>query len=319
MVSMMALRKEERLELEVQKLNEYLATLPSQEEWQSLKSQLRAKSQECELLRKKLKDSLELVDKNSDAVIVAEERSRKLELANEDLSKELSYEKIKHEQKKDLLDKPVNAGAKEVDRLTESNEKLREERNKLKKYVILSKEKHKSELSSLESELKDAKSRVSQLSEENEILRNSEEEERKSNFMLRNQVKNAFGRVSDLQEEIQALQESLKTAKLAQDNLRQGVETISEVKRLYLELAALSRAILQISSNEDPSLSGLLGISSPASPCSPPLQLNETKDFSSELQDLVKAQQEQLDDLRKIVSEKYALELADKSEGCLTQ
>lgn len=260
-----------------------------------------------------------MVDKNSDAVVVAEQRSRKLELANEDLSKELSYEKIKHEQKKDLLDKPVNAGAKEVDRLTESNEKLREERNKLKKYVILSKEKHKSELSSLESELKDAKSRVSQLSEENEILRNSGEEERISNFMLRNQVKNAFGRVSDLQEEIQALQESLKTAKLAQDNLRQGAESISEVKRLYSELAALSRAILQISSNEDPSLSGLLGISSPSSPCSPPLQLNETKDFSSELQDLVKAQQEQLDDLRKIVSEKYALKLADKSEGCLTQ
>lgn len=64
MVSMMALRKEERLELEVQKLNEYLATLPSQEEWQSLKSQFRAKSQECELLRNKTRKCFLVLDRD---------------------------------------------------------------------------------------------------------------------------------------------------------------------------------------------------------------------------------------------------------------
>ena len=64
------------------------------------------------LLNQRLNAVRDLADKNSEAVGVAEARNRILELANEDLKKELYYEKMRHDQKKNLLDQPNNESVK---------------------------------------------------------------------------------------------------------------------------------------------------------------------------------------------------------------
>ena len=73
----------------IKKLNEYLATLPSQDEWQKIKDDLYLKIEEGLRLNQRLNAVRDLADKNSEAVVVAEARNRILELANEDLKKEL--------------------------------------------------------------------------------------------------------------------------------------------------------------------------------------------------------------------------------------
>ena len=93
-------------------------------------------------------------------------------------------------------------------------------------------------------------------------------------------------------------------------------------------MASLSQALVQISlDQEDPSISNLLGIA-PVSPLlSSPSSHNDVRpdaanaqDFETEIQDLINVQQKQLEDLRKIVLEKYADKIADKSaDNCLTQ
>ena len=179
----------------IQKLKEYLALLPSQDEWQEKKDELDVKIEECLLLNQRLNAVRDLADKNSEAVGVAEARNRILELANEDLKKELCYEKMRHDQKKNLLDQPNNESVKEMIETTETIEKLSNENKKLKKYFSIIKEKHKTQVLAVENQLKVANERISHLSQENEALQTREKEERKSNTMLRNQVKRAFGQV----------------------------------------------------------------------------------------------------------------------------
>ena len=147
------------------------------------------------LLNQRLNAVRDLADKNSEAVGVAEARNRILELANEDLKKELCYEKMRHDQKKNLLDQPNNESVKEMIETTEMIEKLSNENKKLKKYFSIIKEKHKTQVLAVENQLKVANERISHLSQENEALQTREKEERKSNTMLRNQVKRAFGQV----------------------------------------------------------------------------------------------------------------------------
>ena len=174
----------------IQKLKEYLALLPSQDEWQEKKDELDVKIEECLLLNQRLNAVRDLADKNSEAVGVAEARNRILELANEDLKKELCYEKMRHDQKKNLWDdQPKNESVKET------IEKLSDENKKLKKYFSIIKEKHKTQVLAVENQLKVANERISHLSQENEALQTRGKEERKSNTMLRNQVKRAFGQV----------------------------------------------------------------------------------------------------------------------------
>ena len=179
----------------IKKLNEYLATLPSQDEWQKIKDDLYLKIEEGLRLNQRLNAVRDLADKNSEAVVVAEARNRILELANEDLKKELCYEKMRHDQKKELLNQPNNESVKEIACMTETIERLKNENKKLKKYYPIMKEKHNTKVLALENQLTVANERISQLSQEHEVLQTREEAERKSNTMLRNQVKKAFGQV----------------------------------------------------------------------------------------------------------------------------
>lgn len=317
-------------------LENYIQTLPSEDEFTALKNRCRAKEDECGRLNMKItslalkleksgKEVKGLLDSRDSSEIQLEELLLRLKEAEGRLS---GYDRRRS------LAKDMD-GIKNEEVLAR-NDELKEENEQLRKLVHLTQKRHKREA---EKKSKDMESMVAELEErrkEGDKMHEALGEQTTTSNFLRENLTECKAKVGALTRRSDALSSELDSARKGEqswadlDGLYRSLA--QEMSRCLREIKSLSETTKQIVGGEDPDVSVLLGLrdlsgnrNNGSHSSELPGVIGDSISHDGRLATLrsqlcdVKAVRTDLAKIRDGISEKYAENLGDNFNSCISQ
>ncbi len=328
-------RHREKVEKGRQSLERYLTTLPSQEEFEGLKRRFRKKEAEAEGLHSELaearaagrsaageRDEMEASLKVREGE-AADLRAR-LKSAEEDL-----YASARRRSEAAKAAEGGEAGLEAMSTLEavlEERDAWRKECERTKKALVLTEAKYKKDMRCVTGELRRKRQELEEAWGELESTKSKLKEETSTSGFLREDLTKARGEAAGLRGRVEALEKDLAESRHSgQDSERadRACDALArEMSRCARDLSSLSQSARLLARGEDPGVSQLLGITSPGGYVeegdpelqSPAARLARARALLGE----VKETREAIAGLRNDLSEKYAENLGDNFNSCVT-
>ena len=216
-----------------------------------------------------------------------------------------------------------------LEEILEERDALKKELDGLRKYVKLSDTRHKKEMRCLANELGEVRSELKETASSLEAAKDALCEERSTSGFLRQDLTRARGEIATWRHKVEALEGHLQESRhFADDGARadRACDALArEMGRCARDLHSLALAAGQLARGEQPAVDGLLGITDPAclveeaaaaaDELSPGQRLARAKTLLEE----VKSTREDIARMREQLSEKYAENLGNDFNSCVTQ
>ena len=209
------------------------------------------------------------------------------------------------------------------------NDELKEENEQLKKLVHLTQKRHKKEAEKRGKDLESMASELEERKKEGDKMREALEEQTTTSNFLREDLTECKAKIGALTRRSDALSAELDSARRGEqswadlDGLYRSLA--QEMSRCLREIKSLSETTKQIVGGEDPNVSLLLGLRDLSGNRNdgPDPEVTSSHDgrlatLRSQLSD-VKAVRSDLAKIRDGISEKYAENLGDNFNSCITQ
>ena len=207
------------------------------------------------------------------------------------------------------------------------NDELKEENEQLKKLVHLTQKRHKKEAEKRDKDLESMAAELEERKKDGDKMREALEEQTMTSNFLREDLTECKAKIGALTRRSDALSAELDSARRGEqswadlDGLYRSLA--QEMSRCLREIKSLSETTKQIVGGEDPNVSLLLGLRDLSGNRNDRNASDRDHDgrlatLRSQLSD-VKAVRSDLAKIRDGISEKYAENLGDNFNSCITQ
>ena len=347
-----------------QGLENYIQSLPSEDEFTALKNRCRAKDDECGRLNMKItslalklerseKEVRGLLDSRDSSDIQVRTKAPSIIGATNQSSNLSSFQlkevrlRLKeaegrlsgHDRRRSLAE---DMGGLEKEEVLARNDELKEENEQLRKLVQLTQKRHKREAEKKSKELELVAAESEERRKEGDKMREALEQQTTTSNFLREDLTECKAKIGALTRRSDALSTELNSARKGEQSLADldGLyrSLAQEMSRCLREIKSLSETTKQIVGGEDPNVSVLLGLrdlsgnrnngsdsSELPGVCgvmavmgAPISHDDRLATLRSQLSD-VKAVRSDLARIRDSISEKYAENLGDNFNSCITQ
>lgn len=301
----------------IETLERYLADLPTLEDYQNQNKQLQEAEQTATELHEKVKEMENRVETTNSQL---RERDTHLEEQKRRERDLLSTITDMQQRVRQGLEDGARLPTLDFEKLRGENGALREEQQRLKKVI----EKQHCMMEQLRSQIQSLEEQMSQEESSSQVLREDFLAKEQSLLELRTAMKELSAQNQELMEQNLSLQEQLNEPELRDPSASCRLQPASArlTHRLHSELASclsdlrsLCSILTQRARGQDPNLSLLLGLQTPA----PSLEQDEDWTCPEVLQKkLAEAQQlrRDVEELRNVILDRYA---QDMGENCITQ
>ncbi len=311
-------------------LEQYLDTLPSRDEFDAIKRRLRQKEEEAERLRERLAESeagREKAVKEGEKVRtqLEESESSKKELKDKlELMERESEEAARRRLEADQLVADSGSSKVEVELILEERDRCRRESRLLSKSLKVLEARCKRDVTALSDRLKRDCQQLKEASKELQLVQDHLKQERSTSSFLRSDLTQARGEAAALRAKVDALRREAAEVKSAGDDSmaadRAAKVLAKELRRCANDIGSLAQAARTIvCAGKDPPVNLLLGVSESESET---VFEEDCEDRASKFRALleeVRATREDVRAVREELADRYAENLGNDLNSCVTQ
>ncbi|XP_033836385.1 centrosomal protein of 85 kDa isoform X2 [Periophthalmus magnuspinnatus] len=301
----------------IETLERYLADLPTLEDYQNQNKQLQEAEQHATELQERVKDMESRVEATNSQLREKDAHLEEQKRRERDL---LTTITDMQQRVRQGLEDGARLPSMDFEKLSGENSALREEQQRLKKVI----EKQHRMMEQLGSQIQSLEEQMSQEESSSQALREDVLAKEQSLLELRTAMKELSAQNQELMEQNLTLQEQLNEPELRNASQASGLHPASTrlTRRLHAEIASclsdlrsLCSILTQRARGQDPNLSLLLGLQTPAPATEPDEDWTSPEVLQKKLAEAQQLRRD-VEELRNVILDRYA---QDMGENCITQ